>query len=93
MTDGEVTVQLVNLDPVEGRTVVVQGGAYAEHRILAVEDEGRSVPVEAPHFGLCLAPGSGCRLRIGMRRYAHPPTFAFPWDRDRRDLASNGGRG
>ena len=32
-TEDEVTVQLVNLDPVTERTVIVQGGAYAEHQI------------------------------------------------------------
>jgi hypothetical protein len=39
MTDDEVTVQLVNLDPVEARTVIVQGGAYAEHQLTRVRSE------------------------------------------------------
>jgi hypothetical protein len=37
----EVTLQLVNLDPVDEKVVVVQGGAYAEHQIGRV----RSTPV------------------------------------------------
>jgi hypothetical protein len=41
MTGDEVSVQLINLDPVEARTVIVQGGAYAEHQITRV----RSAPV------------------------------------------------
>ena len=41
MSAGEVTLQLVNLDPVEEKVVVVQGGAYAEHQIARV----RSTPV------------------------------------------------
>jgi hypothetical protein len=39
MTEDEVGVQLVNLDPVEARTVIVQGGAYAEHQITRVRSE------------------------------------------------------
>ncbi|MGH2356254.1 MAG: hypothetical protein ACRDJN_32005, partial [Chloroflexota bacterium] len=39
MTEQQVTVQLVNLDPVEARTVIVQGGAYAEHQITRVRTE------------------------------------------------------
>ena len=40
MTEDEVTLQLVNLDPVEARTVIVQGGAYAEHQITTVRPGG-----------------------------------------------------
>ena len=32
MTEDEVTVQLVNLDPANERTVIIQGGAYGEHQ-------------------------------------------------------------
>ena len=39
MSENEVTVQLVNLDPVEARTVIVQAGAYAEHQITRVRTE------------------------------------------------------
>jgi hypothetical protein len=35
----EVTLQLVNLDPVDEKVVVVQGGAYAEHQIERVRSE------------------------------------------------------
>jgi hypothetical protein len=41
ISEGEVTLQLVNLDPVEEKIVVVQAGAYAEHQIARV----RSTPV------------------------------------------------
>jgi hypothetical protein len=77
-----VTLQLVNLDPVEARTVIVQGGAYAEHQIGSVRpqaDEGAPVDVDGAHFAVRLAPGAGARLEVGMRRYANQPTLAFPW--------------
>ena len=41
IAEDEVTVQLVNLDPVTARTVIVQGGAYAEHQITTVRQERR----------------------------------------------------
>jgi hypothetical protein len=81
MTADEVTVRLVNLDPVDARTVIVQGGAYAEHQITSIRAEGTDQPVavDHTHFAVKLAPGAGTRLTIGMQRYANQPTLAFPW--------------
>ena len=83
-----VDVSLVNLSPVHERTAVVQGGAYAEHRSEVVSCGGQSVELQGGFdsqrrsaFVVRLAPGCGGQLRIRQRRYAHPPTFAFPWDR------------
>jgi len=87
MAEDEVTLRLVNLDPVCERTVIVQGGAYAEHEITHVHIDGASganegadpIAVDHPYFAVRRAPGAGGRLRVGMRRYAHQPTLAFPW--------------
>ena len=81
MTADRVTVQLVNLNPVKERAVIVQGGAHAEHQFVRAEIDERTVPVEGSAFGVRLAPGCGGRLKIEMRRYANSPTLAFPWDR------------
>lgn len=84
MSDDAVTVQLVNLDPVRARHIVVQGGAYAEHRMGRVSVEGGATadaPGDGSAFTVRLAPGAGGRLAIAQRRYARRPTFAFPWDR------------
>jgi hypothetical protein len=85
MTADRVTVTLVNLSPVQERTVVVQGGAYGEHQFTGVTVNGDVWPLAwpaSPSFLVRLAPGCGARLRIEMERYANPPTLAFPWDRD-----------
>jgi hypothetical protein len=82
LSDDEATVSLVNCDPLCHRTVVVQGGAYAEHQVASVEVAGATtppVPIEHSHFAVRLAPGAGGRLTLKMRRYANQPTFAFPW--------------
>jgi hypothetical protein len=80
MTADGVTVQLVNLDPVDAHSVVVQGGAYNEHRLTHVRDSdgGEHNPQGVP-FAVRLAPGAAIHLTISMDRYANPPTFSFPW--------------
>jgi len=82
MTCDHVTVQLVNLDPVKERVLVLQGGAYAEHQFLRVRSGDVDVMVEDTAFAVRLAPGAAGRLDIEMQRYANAPTFAFPWDRE-----------
>ncbi|MGF7153561.1 hypothetical protein [Novosphingobium gossypii] len=80
MSDGETEVTLVNLGA-QPRTVTVQGGAYAEHRIDAVRMEGRSLAVGGRDFTLRLEPGCGVDVTLAMTRFANRPTLAFPWDR------------
>ena len=76
-----MTLTLVNTDPVAGREVIVQGGAYAEHQFTSVRVGGKETAIEDSSFAVELAPGAGETLEIGMWRYANGPTFAFPWDR------------
>ena len=79
LSAGEATVSLVNLDQVRGRTVIVQGGAYGEHRVTGLTVDGRTTPVNRSSFSVRLAPGCGARLVVRADRYANQPTFAFPW--------------
>ena len=81
MTDTETSVTLVNVNQVEARTVVVQGGAYGEHQIAAASANGATLEVDGSSFAVRLAPGSGADLTLTMRRYANRPTLAFPWGR------------
>lgn len=79
MTDDAVSVTLLNMDPTHTKTVIVQGGAYAEHQIVQVQASSGNASVDHSHFVVQLAPGSGERLVIKMQRYANPPTCAMPW--------------
>jgi hypothetical protein len=79
--DTRTVVTLVNTSGGAARTVVVQGGAYGEHRIETVEQGGRVTTVAGPDFTVRLAPGAGAKLILTMRRYAAVPTVANPWDR------------
>ena len=79
LSAGEATVSLVNLDQVRGHTVIVQGGAYGEHRVTGVTVDGRTTPVNRSSFSVRLAPGCGAKLVVKADRYVIQPTFAFPW--------------
>ena len=79
MTDDEVTVSLVNVNQTEPRTVIVQGGAYAEHLIKHARLDGSIISVDQPYFTVHLSPGGGGELTLKMKRYANQPTFSFPW--------------
>lgn len=81
LEDRAAIVTLVNTSQTRERDVVVQTGAYAEHQAEEVTVAGRIYPVNGARFTVRLAPGAGARLRVGMRRYANPPTLAQPWDR------------
>ena len=76
-----MTLTLVNMDPVQPRELIVQGGAYAEHEFQRVQVNGLEVDVDGAAFGVRLEPGCGSQLKIKMRRYVNPPTFVFPWRR------------
>jgi hypothetical protein len=79
MSDTGTTVTLVNLNTTTPRTLVVQGGAYAEHLIESVEWNGKTIPVGKPSFTVTLNPGAGGKLALKMKRYASDPTVKFPF--------------
>ncbi|MEE2753267.1 MAG: hypothetical protein VX910_04735 [Candidatus Latescibacterota bacterium] len=79
MDANSVSVELVNLNQVESRTVVVQGGAYAEHQITDISTDGQTSSVNATHFSVNLAPAAGAAIHVKMQRYSTRPTLAFPW--------------
>ena len=81
MSADDLTLTLVNTDQVAARTVVVQGGAYAEHQFLDVTQDGETLALNSDSFTVRLGPGCGSRLQIRMARYANRPNCAFPWDR------------
>jgi hypothetical protein len=84
LSDTSTKVTLVNVNPSEPRTVIVQGGGYGEHQLLTVTSEGQTVPIGGPLLTVQLDPGSGQSLVLEMRRYANTPTILHPWHTGRR---------
>ena len=73
-------VHLVNTSALEGRRLIVQGGAYREHLFTQARWEGsRQVEIGADCFAVELPPGTDIRLEIDTRCYVQQPTYAFPW--------------
>jgi len=81
ITPDGITLTLVNTNPIESRSLVVQAGAYAEHHFGDVKVGSQDVPVDSRDFSVRLEPGSGTTMTIAIRRFAHQPTMAFPWNR------------
>jgi hypothetical protein len=77
----EVTLTLVNVNPVQPRTVIVQGGAYAEHELMALTLADQVTEIGNSACSIRLAPGCGARLQFTVKRHANQPTLAFPWSR------------
>src|SRR5262249_37952563 len=66
ITDTKTVITLVNTNRQSPRRVVVQGGAYGEHRIESVETAGTIVPVHNRTVVVDLAGGAGGTITLEM---------------------------
>ena len=83
VTADGVSVQLVNLHPTEAREVILQAGAFGEHRFTTIRQPHDSTDVNGKTRSRPPASRARGRLEIGMSRYAHRPSYARPWDGER----------
>lgn len=81
LSDDAVSVTLVNVNGQEAREVLVQAGGYAEHQFTGADAGSASLDADSSVIAVRLAPGSGQRLNLRMRRYANRPGMSFPWAR------------
>lgn len=81
ISDEEVTLTLVNVNQIQPRTVIVQGGGYAEHEFAKVTLEDQVTEIASSTCSIQLAPGCGAQLQFTVKRHANQPTLAFPWSR------------
>lgn len=83
VTAGEIGVQLVNLSASEAREMVVQSGAFAEHRFdeVCYEERGevRRVPVGGPWLRVGLPPRTSIRLTLATTRSVNTPSYRAPF--------------
>lgn len=76
------TVQLVNLNPLQQRRLLLQAGAFGEHSFTVIHqldsDTEKAVEVNDKHFEVVLPPGCTITLKLGMRRHCHTPSYEQP---------------
>jgi len=80
-----IELTLINTDAFAEREVIVQAGSFGEHRfaeLVAMNAAGRAVEhrkLDDVWLSVALAPGSGLKLRLTMKRYLNKPSYATPW--------------
>lgn len=74
-----VVLTLANLSKTEARDVVVQAGAFGEHAFTRVQHRGESRRISGKCVRCRLSPGTVSTIELGMKRYANPPSYEFPW--------------
>lgn len=79
LDDESTTVEIVNTSPLHQRELILQAGAFGEHQFTHAQIEDADVwSVNSQHLPLTLPPGRSVKLRLGMRRYAHTPSYQQP---------------
>ncbi len=83
LTPGGIRLSLANLHSSEKRRVILQAGMFGEHEFTRVRQvvhyPYQFDQIDARRFVVELPPNAVGRLEIGIKRFAHPPTYAFPW--------------
>ena len=95
---GGITLTLVNTDPLAGHDVLVQAGTFGEHAFTEARLEGapatepEPIAVDGRYLQVRLGPSAQARLHLGLRRFAYPPSYAFPpFDRQEGSTHENPG--
>ena len=75
-----ICLHLVNTDILEQRDVILQAGGCAEHEFteLSAVDGNTKLSIDDRHARVSLGPAAQVRLRIGLKRLAHRPTYTQP---------------
>jgi len=81
-----VGIQLVNANRNESRRLIVQAGAFGEHRFTQLRYRGgdgeTAKSVNGTCFAVHLPPSTSIRLDAGLERFVNRPSYAFPWHGD-----------
>jgi len=82
VTADSITVTLTNLSVLHERRLILQAGAFGEHKWTNAQiDSGAqsaSHPSGGCHLTVELQPGASMTLRLGIQRFAHRPCYAQP---------------
>lgn len=74
-----LSIELVNLNMLESREMIIKSGVYGEHAFTTAthEVDGESIVCEinGKELWVTLAPGTAVKLTIGMNRYVNKPSL------------------
>jgi len=80
-----IRLTLVNIHPMASRRVLIQAGAFGEHRFTTVsyrqagEVSSAVVDVNGDYLQVELNPGTILEMNIGMKRFCNRPSYRQPW--------------
>ena len=77
MTADETVLTLVNVNQLEARIVIIQGGGYAEHQIESVTLDGETYPIDDVAFLVQIDPGAGATVTLKSSAW-EPPRSGLP---------------
>ena len=81
-SNDSVRVHLVNTNPVEAVPVVLQAGAFGEHRfgeaLFDANGLSQQVAVDGRHLRVDLGPAVSLVIELSLTRYAHRPSYGRP---------------
>ena len=87
ITPDSIDLTLVNLSPHQSRKMVVQAGAFGEHRFTEVSEHSddsttKENTINGKYVNITLRPGTEIKLRIGMELHCNKPSCSYPWHGD-----------
>jgi len=78
VTDDGYTMTLANLGA-QDHTLCLQGGAYGEHNIVAIDGDGLHLDVNGKWANITLSAGTVVPLQVKLERFANQPSFDEPY--------------
>ncbi|MBT3375074.1 MAG: hypothetical protein HN742_41125 [Lentisphaerae bacterium] len=73
-----IELSVCNLHPNQSRRLIIQAGAYGEHRFATLRLEGESHTINGKWFELRIEPGCRADMAIGLERYRNTPSLEEP---------------
>ncbi|MEI9907180.1 MAG: hypothetical protein WDO06_04030 [Actinomycetota bacterium] len=86
LTAETISMKAVNVNSTAKRVLVIQAGAFGEHRFTGVTVTSKSGQVttqklDGKYFALEIGAGSGAKLDFTIERYANKPSYETPWQK------------
>jgi len=63
----------------QDHTLCLQGGAYGEHNIVAIDGDGLHLDVNGKWANITLSAGTVVTLQVKLERFANQPSFDEPY--------------